>query len=152
MVLSLTPFAVCDATKRSKISATVWLFDCLNNCFLDIKNGHPAFHKMNKKAGCPTAHLLQQRRGYKMSFIPTGDSFAFCCAKLRKPPVFELAAETIRRIVSISNSNLLRDIKKYPPHRVVERVFGDPPEIRTPDTLLKRHASGGKPPRRTPST
>ena len=27
---------------------------------------------------------------------------------------------------------------------------GDPPEIRTPDTLLKRHASGGKPPRRTP--
>ena len=28
--------------------------DCLNNCFLDIKNGHPAFRKMNKKAGCPT--------------------------------------------------------------------------------------------------
>ncbi len=26
--------------------------DCLNNCFLDIKNGHPAFRKMNKKAGC----------------------------------------------------------------------------------------------------
>lgn len=28
--------------------------DCLNNCFLDIKNRHPAFRKMNKKAGCPT--------------------------------------------------------------------------------------------------
>ena len=52
MVLSLTPFAVCDATKRSKISATVWLLGCLNNCFLDIKNGHPAFRKMDKKAGC----------------------------------------------------------------------------------------------------
>ena len=28
--------------------------DCLNNCFLDIKNRHPAFRKKNKKAGCPT--------------------------------------------------------------------------------------------------
>ena len=26
--------------------------DCLNNCFLDIKNRHPAFRKMDKKAGC----------------------------------------------------------------------------------------------------
>ena len=43
--------------------------------------------------------------------------------QVREPPVFELAAETIHRIVSISNSNLTRDTKKYPPHRVVERVF-----------------------------
>ena len=42
-------------------------------------------------------------------------------------------------------------IKKAVANQCSPRRRGDPPEIRTPDTLLKRHASGGKPPRRTPA-
>ena len=53
---------VLEIVRGIAFAALAWFFFhcsrifsiCNMICFLDIKNGHPAFRKMNKKAGCPT--------------------------------------------------------------------------------------------------
>ena len=85
--------------------------DCLNNCFLDIKNRHPAFRKMNKKAGCPTVF-----KHWKKTKMQTNEMFAFWKGG---------ATEQVR-------DGFLN--KKAVANQCSPRRRGDPPEIRTPDT------------------
>ena len=64
--------------------------------------------------------------------------FALVGQKLRKPPVFELVAATCHRQVAIRLFESPASQAKKPIPQWGIGFFGDPPEIRTPDPLLKR--------------